>query len=674
MNGTAREAIIEGPSSVTVDRGGNRFIASFLGHRVYKVDSKGLITLVAGTGKPDSSGDGGPSIKAAINGPSAVIVVRDDLYISEQLGDRIRRIDSAGVIHTIAGGGRSGNSADGIPAFEAALSQPAGMAYFSGELYFTEFAGNKVRKVSKDGIIRTVAGTGQRASTGDGTAALRSAIQAPTGIAIDRTGNIYFSEIFSGRVRRIDKDGTISTVAGLGKPEDPIEGRPAKNVNLRGPHGLVFDHKGNLYVAEFAGNHVYRIDTRSIITTFAGAKAGRVLRRTAPAMIENPVGLGIDAKGNLFAALFNQGKVVKINPLGAISIIAGEKTPLEINVRRPTEAYLKGVGGVAADSDGNVYIAEAFGNSVRKLTPDGRMTIFSGNGLAVSSGDGRSAASAGLNHPVGIIPSGKQVFIVEADGNRIRMVSDTGRITTIAGTGQPGFSGDGGFAEMAGCNHPHYGDTFGNYTYPANVGLMLRTSSRSNATTQDSGAFMVFVDTNNNRVRKIDSRGIVTTVAGNGSLTSSGDGGLATRAGINRPEDVVVDKDGNLYISEAHRVRKVDTKGIITTIAGTGRRGFSGNGGKAIEADLDSPYGLAIDERDLYIADSWNNVVWKVDVRGIITLVAGDGKKRSAGDGGRASESSLNAPIDLAILRNDQGVFLLIAELEGGRVRSVRLR
>jgi hypothetical protein len=175
-------------------------------------------------------------------------------------------------------------------------------------------------------------------------------------------------------------------------------------------------------------------------------------------------------------------------------------------------------------------------------------------------------------------------------------------------------------------------------------------------------------------VRKVDEKGIITTVAGNGSSKTSGDGGRAVRAGLNRPEDVVVDSEGNLFISEAHRVRKVDTRGIITTYAGTGRRGFSGDGGPATRANLDSPFGLALDGKDLYIADSWNNVVWKVDEKGIISLFAGTRQKSSTGDGGPATKASLNAPIDLAVQQTAEGTYLLIAELEGARVRAIRIR
>jgi sugar lactone lactonase YvrE len=363
-----------------------------------------------------------------------------------------------------------------------------------------------------------------------------------------------------------------------------------------------------------------------------------------------------------------KSSVLRIKPGGNISQVIGEAPRTPIEPMPATQAFFKSVAGVAADDRGNVYFSDVFGNTIRKVS-DGLMTVVAGTGMASSSSARTPASNASFHFPVGIALLGGGLFVAEAEGHRIRWVNARGTVQTILGTGKPGFSGDPGLASSASCAHPHTIHVLGE-----DIINPVPFVTDGGPPPSSSAKFMLlFTDTENNRVRRIDAKGIVSTVAGNGSIVSSGDGGPATSAGMNRPQDVVSDAEGNLYVSEANRVRKIDTRGIITTVAGTGEAGFSGVGGPATRARLDS-YGLAIDGRDLYIADSWNNVVWKVDERGIINVFAGTGEKRSGGDGGDAIQATFNAPIYLAIQRLGDRTNLLVSELEGGRVRSIRIR
>jgi sugar lactone lactonase YvrE len=687
--GPASEAILEGPSGVAVDDEGNIYIAAFLAKRVFKITTDGILTVVAGTGEAASSGDGGPAARAPLNGPSAVAFAGGLLYIAEQLGDRIRVVDQSGRINTFAGTGRSpvvGNGQtekikDRVKAREAVIEQPAGLAVRDGEVYFTEFAGNRVRKVDRNGVVRFVAGTGQRASNGDGGPATKAALQGPTGLAFDRRGNLYVSEVFSARVRRIDTKGKITTIAGLGKPGQFEEGARSRRANLRWPHGLAVDAEGNLFIADFSASRIYVIDSDKLIHTFAGIGDGGTVKTglASDVPVENPLGLAFDAKGDLLVTLFNQGSVLRINAEDRVKRIAGEFVREQKSTMHPTEAFLRGVSSVSSDDQGNVYIAEAFGNAIHKVTPKGEMLMVAGTGLASTGEDNRVATRSGVNHPAGVLPTADGVFIAEADGHRIRFIDSSNRISTIAGTGVPGFSGDGGPAAAASAAHPHGIMDFGSDVSNPVPFLLASGGGRAAARRGKKRAakgrpVLAFVDTDNHRVRVIDEFGIISTLAGNGKPVSSGDGGPAKRAGLNRPEYLARDPDGNIYVSEAHKVRKIDKNGNISTYAGTGKRGFSGEGGPATRANLDSPYGLAMDGYDLYIADSWNNIVWKVNAKGIITRVAGNGKKASDGDGGPATKASLNAPVDLAVLKSSDGVYLLIGELEGARVRSMKIR
>jgi uncharacterized repeat protein (TIGR01451 family) len=264
------------------------------------------------------------------------------------------------------------------------------------------------------------------------------------------------------------------------------------------------------------------------------------------------------------------------------------------------------------------------------------------------SGDGGPATSAQLALPLGtVVDAQGNVYISDAHNYRIRKVDPSGTITTVAGTGTRGFSGDGGPATSA-----QFGSLFG-----------LELDSLGNLYVADSA---------NRRIRKIDADGIITTVAGGGRFgRSNGDGGPATAAFLNGPQDVAFDADGNLYLSEAgrHRIRKVDAEGIITTFAGT-TGGFSGDGGAATSAQLYVPSGIVFDPSgNLFIADTFNNRVRKVDAHGIITTVAGTGEGFPfSGDGGPAMAANLSFPSDVAVQGSGN---LFVSESRNNSVRRI---
>jgi hypothetical protein len=250
------------------------------------------------------------------------------------------------------------------------------------------------------------------------------------------------------------------------------------------------------------------------------------------------------------------------------------------------------------------------------------ITTVAGNGTAGFSGDGGQASSAEFNEPGDVIfdPSGN-LYIADWNGNRIRKVNTSGVITTIAGTGTASFSGDGGQATAAGIYRPQK--------------VIL-----------DGLGNIYVLDTYNNRVRKININGIITTIAGNGSTITSGDGGQATAAGIYQPTGLVFDASGNIFIAEylGHRIRKVNTAGIISTIAGNGTPSYSGDGGPATAAKLNKPISLIMDASDnLYVTDYQNNRIRKINTAGIITTVAGNGTATFSGDGGQATAAGINS-------------------------------
>jgi len=311
------------------------------------------------------------------------------------------------------------------------------------------------------------------------------------------------------------------------------------------------------------------------------------------------------------------------------------------------EAELYDLSDVILDSTGGFYITEYWKHFIRRVDANGNITTIAGTGKPGYNGDGISAVNAQLNGPWDTVLDGQgNLYIADTFNHRVRKIDSSGIITTIAGTGSPGYSGDGGQAIHAQLDHP--------------FGIDL-----------DHQGNIYFIDLYNQVIRKVDPDGIITTVAGNGNNSDGGDGGPAIQASFNYPYGVAVDDSGNLYIADTFncRIRKVDSSGIIKTVAGDGDCGYNGDGGKATSANLEEPIGIAIDKQgNFYIADSYNNCIRKVDTSGIITTVAGNGTDAFNGDGIPAGDASLSQPHGIAV---DSLGNIFIADTYNFRVREI---
>lgn len=289
-----------------------------------------------------------------------------------------------------------------------------------------------------------------------------------------------------------------------------------------------------------------------------------------------------------------------------------------------TQAQLKGPAGLATDGMGNLYIADLGNHVIRKVTPFGTITTIAGTGAPGYNGDDKPATNAQLAAPtdVAVDPLGQGLYIADNGNHRIRRVDlTTGIITTVAGTGQQGFSGDGGPATEA------------TLSYPSGVAL-------------DALGNLYIADSQNHRIRKVDVNGIITTVAGNGARGFSGDNGPATAASFKEPVAVAVSSTGFLFVADTadHRVRRVDPSGTITTVAGNGT--FTApHPGPATQSSIRWPQALAVDALgNLYIADFGSHMILRLNPDGELSVVAGVGFPGFGGDGGPASQATLNGP------------------------------
>ena len=431
-------------------------------------------------------------------------------------------------------------------------------------------------------------------------------------------------------VARAAVAGSITTVAGS------AGGGPALAV-AQVPDAVAV-HGAFIYVADYFSHVVWRLDTATgeevvVAGTGGGTSFGGDGGPATAAQLGFPLGVAVDAAGNLAIADQSNDRIRVVNATtGVITTVAGKESSGFSGDGGPaTAAELYLPAGVTFGAAGDLFIADQQNNRIRRVDATaGIITTVAGNGSAGFSGDGGLATAAQLNAPSGVaFDAAQNLFIADRFNSRIRRVdAATGTITTVAGDGTFGFGGDGGPATAAQLN------------YPYSVGV-------------DAAGNVLIPDTTNERLRRIDARtGIITTIAGNGTPSFSGDGGPATTAQIGFVPGVAVDPAGNLFITDhnAQRIRRVDAAtGIITTVAGNGTAGFGGDDGPATAAQLTDPSGIALDASgNLFIADRLR--VRRVEAStGVITTIAGNGNCCFSGDGGPATAAGLDYCLNVAV-------------------------
>lgn len=447
--------------------------------------------------------------------------------------------------------------------------------------------------------VTTVAG----GFVGDGRYATSASFVLPVGVARDADGNIFVSDGYNCRIRRISRAGVINTYAGTGICGYSGDGGAATSAMLSYSYGAAFDGHGNLLVADSGNNKIRKITPAGIITTVAGngifgysGDGGDALQ----ASFASPSALSVDPMGNIYIADEANYVIRMVDSAGIVHTVAGNhKYGFSGDGGPAISAKISFVAGILADHSGNLYIADTGNKRVRKVDSSGNISTYAGNGSFGNTGSGGPATSAAIGQPEGLLLTAGKLHI-STGANIWDVTLATQIINIVAGNsdGTIGFNGDGKSAVSTAFSGPW-------------------------GMTADSAGNLVIADSGNNRVRKISGSSQVVTTIGGGYI---GEGVRATEASLNdglgSGAHIAFDAVGNLYIADInnHRVRKVSPTGIITTIAGTGIGGYSGDGGLATAAKLNFPSAVAVDGNgNVIIADSGNAVIRKVDVSGIIT-------------------------------------------------------
>jgi uncharacterized repeat protein (TIGR01451 family) len=637
---------IQNPNGVATDQFGNTYLST-ASNCVFRLDPNGYLSRVAGTCRIGFSGDGGSAVDAALNSPQGVAVdIAGNLYISDQGNQRIRRVTPNGIINTVAGNGTAGFAGDKGPATSAELNSPKGVAVdLAGNLYIADQQNEVIRKVSPAGIITTFAGQGFfPGMSGDGGPATSATLNFPVAVAVDSLGNLFIGD-GSYQVRKVNSGGTISHVAGTGVRG--YNGNPvAAQAQLSLPAGLAVDLAGDLYIADEYNQLVERIDPSGNISTFAGG--GATLGDGGPAVhaeLHYPLGVAADNSGNVYIAdQVNRLRKVTGNVIS--TAVGNGSFPFSGDGGPANLAQFSANWGIAYSGTAGLYVADSNNYRVRNISPAGIITTIAGTGANLDTGDGGPATSASVTPNIVAVDAAGNVYL--ADTALIRKITPSGMISTVAGTGMGGYSGDNGPATSA---------NISGYI----PGLAV-----------DSNGNIYISDWNNDRVRKVTPGGTITTVAGNGNAAFTGDNGPATSAELNYPAGLAVDGQGNLYISDYNnlRVRKLTVAtGFISTVAGNGNSTDSGDGSSATAAGIANPWAVAVDgSGNLYIATSGNSIR-AVSPAGIISTIAGTGLAGYSGDGGPATLSLLNNPKGIAV---GSGGNLYVSDSGNGAIRVLQ--
>ncbi len=689
----AAAATLEGPQAIVRDPFGNFFVITDSGV-IYKVTPPAtlpsVMSIYAGNNTAGISANGTAATSTLTNEPyGAAVDANGNLYYSDSNNCVVREI-VGGVVETVAGNGTCGFSGDGGAATSASLNFPQGIAIDgSGNLFIADYGNTVIRRVDSNGNISTYAGIPDNAGySGDNGAATSAQLSFPEAVAVDTNGNLFIADTSNNRIRRVDGNTkVITTVAGNGMQGYSGDGGLATGAMLGVPDGLALDSAGDILIADTTNCVIREVFSAAnktmpnVITTIVGNGTFGFGGDNGPALsaeLSNPAGVFVDsATGNLWIADYWNNRIRMYNASNLqITTVIGSGLVGDGGPATSASFYFPRTP--ALDSQGDLFITDAENNRIREVNATSEIvSTVVGNGVPCAQptlpcGDGALATNASLFMPRTVTIESSGSLLVADDGdNRIREVDgETGIIATIVGSGN------------------RCGTATGEVPWPCGDGGPALSASLNDArgAVRDAAGNVYFVDAQDNRVREVDTTGTITTIAGDGpdgnaatgcpSNSYTGDGGAAVSATLNCPLGLDMDSQGNLYVADTDNnvIRKINTgtPRIITTIAGNGTAGHTGDGGLATNATLNSPDRVSVNGAgNFFISDSGNNVIRRVDgASKIITAFAGNGTFAFAGDGGPALSASFATPVGVVV--DPQGN-MYVGDVFNNRIRKVLL-
>lgn len=618
------------PFGVAADNQGNEYVADYGNNLIRKIDSGGTVSTFAGTGTAGSAD--GPGLNATFNGPIGIAIDKSgNIYVADYGNNKIRLISPAGVVSTLAGTGVIGstNGAGTVAAFNG----PTGVAVDnSGNVYVADQKNQLIREILPSGLVSTFAGTGAK---GFANSSVELAVfNSPTGVAVDKSGNVYVADNGNNMIRMIDPSENVTTLAGTGSLGS--NNGPAATATFNGPFGVTVDTLGNIFVADQGNNMIRSINSSGVVSTLAGSgSSGAQNGIGATATFGLPSGIAVNDAGNVYVADLTNDLIREISAADSVTTLAGNGNAGSAN--SSTTVSFSSPSGVAVDAQLNLYVADQGNNVIRKINSKGVVTTLAGNGIkALVNGP---ALAASFYSPYGIAVDGNGNLYVSELDNVIRMISTSGMVSTLAGSGQPGSTNGTGAAAS--------------FNQPAGIAV-------------DAAGNVYVADAGNNLIRMISPAGVVSTLAGNGKsgyIINE----IGTAAGFTHPAGVAVDTSGNVYVADAgnHAIRKIDPAGGTSTLAG----GFGAGSldGTGTNAKFGYPTGIAIDiNGNVFVSDFSYNEIRVVSSSGVVNTLAGNVSIGSANGVGNAA--TFNQPVSLAVDRNSN---MYVADMGNNLIRKV---
>jgi len=659
-DGIGAQAHFSSPGGVAVDTNGNVFVADSGNDTIRMITPAGAVTTFAG--QPDvPGGTDGTGTNALFNRPrSLAFDTNGNLLVADTSNHTLRKITPAGVVSTLAGKVLLPGSVDATGT-NAQFSYPAGVAVdLAGNAYVADEANDLVRKVTPAGVVTTLAGKASRPGSADGTNT-DAQFYFPDGIGLDAAGNVYVTDSVNKTLRKVTPVGTnwvVTTIAGRVMVAGSANGL-GTNALFGAPSNLAADSRTNIYVADTDNNTIRKltpVGTNWMVSTPDGQSGtwGNADGSGPSALFHSPTDVALDAAGNLYVTDANNNTIRKITTNNVVSTLAGQSSGSADG--SGAAALFWSTAGVTTDNAGNIYVADYYNSTIRRLTTNGAVTTIAGLAGSLGSADGANS-NARFFYPFNLAADiHDNLYVTDSQNCTIRKLSPVGTnwvVSTIAG--QPGFFGS---ADGFGTNALFY--------LPTGIAV-------------DTNGNVYVSDYGNDTIRKVAPSGtnwLVSTLAGMVGTTGHADG-TGTNASFYYPHGLAIDAAGSLYLADMDNatIRKltpVGTNWVVTTLAGMPAKPGSADG-TGTNAQFYFPQGIAVDAGgNLFVADTGNDTLRKVSPLGtnwVVSTLAGVPRVSGSADG-LGTNALFSFPQSLAL---DAAGNLFVADTLNNTVRLGRI-